>query len=244
MDEPLIRQLFVAGCQRSGTTALLDFLNRDPRIALGRERFKFVTGEISPASFAPEHFLSPMASETNFLSGAEFDDARSKFEAGTLRYLGDKTPRYGMVLARLLKVFEHGKVLFLHRDLLRVAASFNARAANPKDRWPRENDYRQAVKTWSKNLERFVQAKEGPGSDRVLGVRYEDFFSNGDRQLQRLYSFLQLEVTDAVISAYHETCDGWERRAAADLNLSEREVDELLRLKPNDLETEARQFFD
>jgi hypothetical protein len=61
-----MRPLFVAGNQRSGTTALARYLNHHSQILICVERYKYVQPEnITPDLFSFERILAVDPSETN-----------------------------------------------------------------------------------------------------------------------------------------------------------------------------------
>jgi len=59
-----MKYLFVAGCPRSGTTALVKILNSHDQIILGMERFKYVN-KITPNHFTKTNFLALDKQENN-----------------------------------------------------------------------------------------------------------------------------------------------------------------------------------
>lgn len=223
--------LFIAGCQRSGTTALLHLLNQDERFVIGRERFKHCRREISPEHFREEHFFSPQASETNYRVEKFYEPLRSRWRAGGVRYIGDKVPFYYRELFYLAETFPNCKILFLIRDLERVAASYNARAADPKDKvWkPKRRrgilarfglgpetetmDYRRAAKDWMESLVRFDEFVSSGHEDRIFPVHYERFFAGEESYLDALYDFLELPVTPKARKAFLKITKDWEARS-------------------------------
>lgn len=215
-------RLFIAGCQRSGTTALLYLLNADPRIALGRERYKYVKERLSPEFFVPQKFLHPIPEETNFREADYYDRLRTKWERGEIVYVGDKTPHYYQVLPQIAETFPEAKILFLVRDLPGVAASYNARAANLRDRvWPFSRDYRQAVVDWNESLRRLRDFLRTPFAKRLFVVHYAAFFCGNERYLQDLYGFLGLALRRPLVIKFRQMTAGWSRRRARPLGLSD-----------------------
>jgi len=237
--------LFIAGCQRSGTTALMHLLNADRRIVLGRERYKYCRGEIGPGHFAPERFFAPRPEETNYRVAEFYENLRRRWEAGGVRYIGDKVPFYYRDLFHLAATFPAVRILFLVRDLERVAASYNARAANPEDRmwkpwlwrimsgrlWPwlppvhrralwASVDYRRAVMHWNESLaylEEFVAAGH---REQVFVVRYERLFAGDFGDLEALYRFLGLSPSEEARREFREMTRNWPARAAAPTELT------------------------
>lgn len=223
--------LFIAGCQRSGTTALVQLLNQDERFVIGRERFKYCRSEITPEHFREEHFFSPQERETNYRVEKFYEPLRSRWRAGGVRYIGDKVPFYYKDLFYLAETFPDCKILFLIRDLEGVAASHNARAANPKDKvWkPRRRrgvagwlglgpetetvDYRRAAHDWTESLVRFDEFVSAGHEDQIFPVHYERFFAGEQSYLDALYDFLELPVTPKARRAFLTVTKDWEARS-------------------------------
>jgi GT2 family glycosyltransferase/2-polyprenyl-3-methyl-5-hydroxy-6-metoxy-1,4-benzoquinol methylase/glycosyltransferase involved in cell wall biosynthesis/predicted nucleic acid-binding Zn-ribbon protein len=214
--------LFIAGCQRSGTTALLQLLNHDERLVIGRERFKHCRTEINPSCFREDRFFSPKESETNYRVQEFYETLRARWHSGTVRYIGDKVPFYYKDLQYLVDTFPACKILFLIRDLEKVAASYNSRAQDPADRvWRPSMDYRRAVQDWNESLGKLLEFVDKEGREQIFVIRYEAFFSGGETYLEALYEFLELPVTAEVVSAYQDlTCD-WSQRVSRPSNLTD-----------------------
>ncbi len=189
------RQLFVAGCPRSGTSALAFLLNEHPQMALGFERFKRVRAQLDPFHLTAAQFFSPVLAETDIRGELLYERLRARWESGTVRVVGDKVPLYTRVLPQLLARFPRARVAVLVRDPLAVAMSFARRAADPGDWWPAENDHRLAVKMWNEALasvhavdvERAGEGGEEEG--RVALLAYEALFSDEERWLEFLLAF-------------------------------------------------------
>lgn len=213
--------LFVCGCQRSGTTALMHLLNADPRIVVGRERFKYCREHITPEVFTPERFFRPTAAETNYRVPEFYEQLRTKWNTGAVRYIGDKVPFYYKDLPGLVARFDACKVIFIVRDLERVAASYNARAANPEDLvWKPTMDYRVAVDDWNESLRcvrDFVEAGHG---SRLFIVPYERLFSGEMACLEALFGFLGLQPDPSVTDGFAELTADWEARRVRPLALT------------------------
>ena len=86
--------LFVCGCPRSGTTALMSFLCKHPDIALGIERFQMRARrhELRPSDFEPTRFFDVRPGNTWYTSLEQFpwhyDAMRPKYAPA--KYVGDK----------------------------------------------------------------------------------------------------------------------------------------------------------
>ena len=213
-----MQYLFIAGCGRSGTTALLHILNVDERIILGEERFKFAMDILTQDHFKEEHFFNPSPEETDLprnplYARILYQWLHDKYLRGGVKYIGDKVPRYAYRLLYLDKMFPGCKILFLLRDLDAVASSFNVRAAATDDPWHPESDYREAIKHWHNSmiqLRRFVAREDK--CRRLFAVQYERFYSGEKAYLEALYRFLDLELPPDIIEEYEKITADWEKR--------------------------------
>jgi len=236
-----LRYLFIVGCSRTGTTALGDILNQDERILLGIERFKKVGREISPAHFQREHFFSISESETDvFERVKDADRFQQRWDSGTLEYVGDKNPAFFRVLPRLADQFDGVKIIFMFRDLLPVASSFNVKAYNPRSRWPIEGDYRRAVLQWHESMRCLKSFEESEGYVPVFPVEYEKFYSGTLSYFQALYDYLELPVTQEAEAAFRSACAKWQKRSEKPLELTESMIDFLNEQRDQELESWLR----
>ena len=124
---------------------------------------------------------------------ALYADARRKYDDAI--YVGDKVPGLYRRIPFLADVFPACKVIFLLRDPVAVAASWQARADNPRDAWPSEHDFVAAVAQWNKALATTMVAKSFLGDDLIV-VLYEDVFAEGAPGLARLLAKLDLQFND------------------------------------------------
>src|ERR1700691_148622 len=95
------RYLFVAGCPRSGTSALAFLLNEHAGIALGFERFKRIRGLLEPFHFTPSQFFSPVLAETDIQGELLYRRLYERWQSGSVTVIGDKVPLYWRVLPEL-----------------------------------------------------------------------------------------------------------------------------------------------
>jgi glycosyltransferase involved in cell wall biosynthesis len=210
------RHLFIAGCPRSGTSALAFLLNEHPCVALGFERFKRVRAQLDPFHFTPAQFFSPVLAETDIRGQLLYERLRRRWQGGAVRVVGDKVPLYTRVLPQLLARFPHARVAVLVRDPLDVARSFSRRAADPEDWWPAENDHRLAIRMWNEALAsvRAVDgAREADGKEeeeRVALLAYEALFSGEERWLELLLAFAGLPRSARLQAEHRRLAEEWE----------------------------------
>ena len=207
--------LFVAGLGRSGTTALAEVLVAHPEIALGIERYKRLYPRddqpVTADLFSEQRFFD-FSDELTNLTPEQAPEWAGHYGAmhakwPTARYVGDK-----MVAIRLQHVWEslpEARFVCIVRDLEPVAASWQARAADPDDLgWSADADARKAVSAWNRSLRRVRRAvRQRP--DRAVVVEYDRFFADPEgASLGAVLSWLGLTRTvgtDAAFARAHET---------------------------------------
>jgi glycosyltransferase involved in cell wall biosynthesis len=227
-----VRHLFIAGCPRSGTSALTFLLNEHPQLAIGFERYKRLRAQLDPFHFKPQQFFSPVTAETDIRGQLLYERLRARWEGGSVRLIGDKVPLYTRVLPQLIERFPGACVLVLVRDPLDVARSFRRRAADPADWWPAENDHTLAVAMWNEALAavREVEVREvdsqgeevlkrtpGGGPEGVALLPYEALFSGDPRWLEMLVDFLEVPLTTRLSVEHQRLAARWQERGSGEL---------------------------
>ena len=151
-----------------------------------------------------------------------FQHFREKWETSQLRIIGDKVPAYYRLMPHLAQRFPYCKIIFMLRDLLPVASSFNVRAYDAASTtWPKENDYHRAVKEWNASLEYLKQAIEMGYEKQIFIIKYEQFFSGEMAGLNTLYGFLGLKMPPHFEQVFEKTTEDWATRSSKDLILDE-----------------------
>ena len=147
--------LFVCGCARSGTTALAQLVGSDRRVLLGIERYAKLARDrfaIGPEHLEPARFARIEDGDTFYDSfdGRHYWDAHFADKlAGRLElaYVGDKKPILYRFWRELFQRFPDARLLFIYRDPLAVARSWERRARVPGGNWPRARDAGAAMVT-------------------------------------------------------------------------------------------------
>lgn len=175
--------LFVCGVGRSGTTALCEALNLHDDIVLGVERYKYkMIGAGFPEHperlFEKERFFSYEEEDTNIRMDSKeckgiYERAYEKFDNAV--FVGDKTPGLYKVLPSLARGFPDCKVIYILRDPITVAFSWQNRADKGRPSWPAHNDYKASVIEWNRSLKIISSAREAWGDNMML-VNYETTF--------------------------------------------------------------------
>src|SRR5580704_14737877 len=203
------RQLFIAGCPRSGTSALTFLLNEHPQLALGFERFKRIRAQLDPFHLDPARFFSPLMLETDIRGELLYARLRSRWARGTVTTIGDKVPLYTRVLPQLLERFPRGRMVVMVRELEDVAISFGRRAADPHDWWPVENDHRLAVQMWNEALAAVREAERLGEGERVFLLPYEPLLAGEERWLAALLAFIDLAPTKRLQAEHRRLAAEW-----------------------------------
>jgi sulfotransferase family protein len=109
---------------------------------------------------------------------------------GNARFFVDKTPRYHVICAEILRLFAEGKFVFLWRNPLAIISSIIETWG--KGRW---NIYEFDFDLFD-GLESLVEACRKAGN-RACSVRYEEIVGQGSEARRRLFSHIGLEFDDS-----------------------------------------------
>jgi len=218
---------FICGCPRSGTSALRNVFNNDVRFAIGMERFYYKAAKnfsLEHKLFEKERFFSLQTGDTFWNEISMYDGMKPNFECSI--YRGDKIPKLYYHFDKLFKELPDTKVVFIVRDIVDVAASYNARANNLNDKnWSREQNFKVAVDDWNASLVSLYQYLYEKKCD-VYPIFYEDFFSKTD-SIEGLYKNLGIAVSKEVrndFSSFVEKYKNLKQNKKSDV-LSEVELD-------------------
>jgi Sulfotransferase family len=203
--------VFITGVPRSGTSAMAYLLNLHPAICIGIERYKFKfvrRGEVDGDEFTAERFFDFRPDDTNLLPERQPHRAKfyrrleRKFPQATV--VGDKIPSLFDRFEACERAFPEARWVYMLRDVNGVACSWNARAANPEDKWPAKKTFRKAVRDWNR-ANALIRALP---EERVRIVAYKDFFGGSEAARQSLLAFLGAEdepsIREGAAAAYQK----------------------------------------
>lgn len=202
--------LFVAGPGRSGTTALSNYLNLHPEIALCRERYKFVVPQVVPDHFSFKNILGPREGETNI---PERYDAKllARKDPERLKWIGDKNPNYVRQMDILLENNPEARFIITYRPAEEVAESYEARANNPNDPWLTGADgFKVGLQAWNRAMRKTREFVEGGMDSRVLIVSYHDFFYRNEQCIPLIARFLGIEFDESIRESWREMSQSFE----------------------------------
>ncbi|MCW5733904.1 MAG: sulfotransferase [Enhydrobacter sp.] len=197
--------LFVCGCPRSGTTALTRLLNLHPGIVIGLERYKGVVGhtrQITPAMLEAKSFFDFQPNQTNFAPAVNAEAAkfyeRAKAKFDTAKFVGDKYPQFFRFYRAVFSNFPDAKFVFIVRDPLYVAQSWQRRADDATE-WPAKNDARRAIDYWNDSLA-YTLAYTQVKKNAFIFVDYEELFGRKEEALFELFRWIGADVTPEIQS--------------------------------------------
>jgi hypothetical protein len=207
-----VRPLFVAGCPRSGTTAVADYLNEHEEILVCQERYKNVArNKVTRDSFAFERILDFRPEETHRLPwdleryGEYHRKLLAKKDPARLKWIGDKGPWYVQSTDVITENNPGARFIILFRSIEEVAESWEARAKDPKDPWRGERGVEVAVETWNLAYQKTREFVESSSVPRVLIVDYHDFFYRNVAVVDQISRFLGLELDESVTRKWRES---------------------------------------
>jgi len=218
MTGPPGRYLFVAGTPRAGTTATAELLSTHPDIALGIERYKRIYRDdiVGPEHFSAARFARFDDRATNITPDSpkhrdHYARVLAKFPKAQV--VGDKYPRLYRRYGYLSRTFGAGaRFLYIARAIEDVASSWNVRALDEADKWPRNNDYREAVAHWNDGNRRTLRAI-GQGIP-VLVIAYEWLFDRrlgrGEATIAAMLDHVGLAPSADLLARWRRDCDHYD----------------------------------
>ena len=224
--ESSLDHCFVFGCGRTGSTPLVRLLGMHEQLAIGMERYKYVLREVrqrqdpdlfTPALFEPERFLDFRPTDTNLLPPRfeeHYDPIRARLAAGSITQIGDKLVPIDLFNIRVVADhFPRARFVFVFRDLVRVANSFEVRAHEPRDvDWPVEHGYQVGCRQWVEAFDLADSLIARVGVERVFPIHTNLLFRPDGHLRDALFAFLGLEPTAAVREAFARVTPQWSER--------------------------------
>jgi hypothetical protein len=201
-----VKPLFLFSLPRAGSTLVQRVLSKHPDIATATEPWLLlpllyalksdgVAAEYGHKGVKTgiEDFIKtlPNGIDDYLQSVADFaKDIYGKSSLNKAGYFLDKTPRNSLVSQDILRAFPDGKVIFLWRNPLAIAASIIETFGHGK--W---NLYRFEIDLYQGLESLLLSAKQyADESSHVLNVNYEDFVSEPEKKLTDIYTFLELSA--------------------------------------------------
>ena len=205
--------MFVGGPQRSGTTALVDYLNEHPGVLLCMERYKWM----HPRHIKPELFTFERILDYRINPRGDREETNTPWEyhaqllagkdARRLSWVGDKNPAYVRNLDRLSRNNPGARFILTYRPLEEVAESFEARMRDPEDPW-RLGGFEAGIEHWNIAMRSARDFVEGRAGTDVLILGYEDFFYRNEACVPLISRFLGLDFDERI-------AETWRRMSAS-----------------------------
>ncbi|MCX7382888.1 MAG: sulfotransferase [Alphaproteobacteria bacterium] len=176
----------VLGIARSGTTALAEAINLDPRCFCAHEYFQQRRIDFSKV-FVPEAFYDAENSNNNpeKLTRVVAEVKRKLAVTSDLVY-GNKEPIHFLIMERLHREIPDAKGLYIYRPAHQIADSWDRRARNEKDRWlPGRTGY-FALLEWLIGVSRLAETKQA-----LRLIDYDSFFFDDPALFGRLIEYIQ-----------------------------------------------------
>jgi hypothetical protein len=203
--QPLI-PVFVFSLPRSGSTLLQRILATHPRVATASEPWillPFLYARRKNGVYAEYGHRKAIKAFEDFTAGLSGGDAEYlravedlalrlyRDRAGPrARFFVDKTPRYHVVSADIVRAFESGRFIFLWRNPLAIVASMVEVWGH--GRW---NAYEFEFDLYD-GLEGLLEARELAG-DRAISIRYSDLIAESPETRAKVFSYLGLQIGEA-----------------------------------------------
>ncbi|WP_374408953.1 sulfotransferase [Pelagerythrobacter sp.] len=125
-----------------------------------------------------------------------------------------KTPQHMLDLPALLEVFPDARVIFTHRDPMKVVGSAASLAWNQTVIYSDHADPHRIGREWlhktALQVERMRDARSAIPDERKIDVQYEDMERDWRGTMARVYRFLELDMDPAV-----PAMEGYMHRACA-----------------------------
>lgn len=204
------RLLFIAGCPRSGTSALGRYLNLHPEILVCIERYKYVPPEkIKPHLFTFERILDYREGETN-IRRERHVELLSGRDPAQLKWIGDKKPAYYRQLRTIMTNNPGARFIIIHRPVEEVAESFQGRARDPEDHWPEWAGFEAGVERWNQAINYVREFMESGRQPEVLILEHHEFFGRPESYTSLLSEFLEVEFDESLRETWREISSSYE----------------------------------
>ena len=118
-----------------------------------------------------------------------------------------KTPQHMLDLPALLAVFPDARLIFTHRDPLRITGSASSLAWNQTIIYSDHADPHGIGREWLRKTElqvtRMQAARRGVPESRMIDIQYEDMERDWRGTMERVYGFLDLDIEPALPGMQH-----------------------------------------
>jgi hypothetical protein len=192
--------LFVCGCDKGGTTALANYLNRHPEILVCQESSETIQqGEVSLDLTTVEGTFSLGPKETEDSDGGgrlvmRHAESLAKTDPARLRWIGATNSDYMRRMESVAANNPGARFIVMYRPIEEVAESREVKGVDAQNS---NNGFEQAVQTWNRGLQgtrRFIRDSLVP---RVLVLSYHDFLYRTEAVVPLISRFLEVEFDES-----------------------------------------------
>jgi len=227
-----VRQFFIVGCPRSGTTMVQQALNRHPQVAIPPETKFFFSFYGTGLRSQTRHLqrlngdlgvhlrLPPRGVRTPDEARSFFSELANRYVTclgrSNVEFFGEKTPEHTSRLDLIREVFPDAKIVFIYRDGRDVALSLS------QVPWM-VPDPCVGICIWLYYYGVMRQAWESEMKG-VAFFRYEDLVSKPRETFQTLLEFVGADFDERVIQGFGNAAGipvrelAWKRRALEPIN--------------------------
>ena len=190
---------FISGVARSGTSALVNFLNCSDALLFGQERYFFPIQNrvITSAFFGKDRFLGIIEGDTHKGGGLKGPPAVLAQKYDHAAVIGDKFPNLFMHFDYIFRTFPEAPHIYIVRNPLSVAESYQA--VYVSDRW--KHTFQDGLKNWNRSVD-LVTKLPAEIRARFHIIEYETFFAE-KAQSDRTFAFLGVEPPPEAALAQH-----------------------------------------
>ncbi|SMP05559.1 sulfotransferase family protein [Shimia sagamensis] len=179
--------VFVSGVARSGTSALVNVLNKNPGFLIGMERYFFLIKreEITLEHFRGQRFLAVEEGDTHG-KGLAMEDPKKALRNAT--FIGDKFPLLFEHFDYMLDAFPEARHIYIVRNPLSVVESYDARLRDKSDKW--RKSWQVGLNEWNTSVQS-VMKLSAEQLAKFYFVSYESFFESTG-EMNALFSHFDL----------------------------------------------------
>jgi len=205
--------VFIGGAPRSGTTLLRVILDSHKDIFCGPEfRITPCFGLFYDRAVSNERALQALGHTKEGLAQAmqEFLSVcwEPVFSKSSKPYFAEKTPANCDQFLSLKQIFPDSKLVHCLRDGRDVVCSILAQGwidANTGEPLEQTNSLEGACKMWDSMVREGLKARNLPNSEEhYFELRYEELVSNPEPVLRKLFTFLERDWDESVLSFYEK----------------------------------------
>lgn len=197
--------VFLCGTPRAGTSALTNMLNKHPEVFIGMERFHniIVSRQLKKEHFDCNRFINIIPGDTHKFGGLN-KQGEALLNCNKAKVLGEKFPKLFQHYDYIFNEFPVAQLVYIIRNPLSVAESYEFRANDVDDIWPKWQNYLVAIKDWNESVQTTLNLIQKLGTKQICLVEYETIFSDYN-SIQKVFQFLDVhELPNDVLKQFFD----------------------------------------